>query len=339
MWPTPSDRALKSARLCLANLPSSDLPQSGVQAAHRGLWFIRKTGEKSKMDRPSLRKSGGSAGRWQEFMLLPFSWLQMRLRSLKECKKVAWGFEKHGRDFEETRWGRNNKKWKRSWHAFEVECPPKMFLSSFSYRAFEEKGFASGEHVWCGRTPYQLKPFQKLFYHAVRSPRHSFHLPPPTPQRRVEKVISKALPPCSSMNCPREFITLVSVVEGQASWRPPCGTKPPAYSQVSHSSTSRLALHLMWWEGAGSAGMHLPYTEGPWGYQCVYLWLQWWYWLKNVLSENSIHSSQHAPACICVSTMKTWGKPLATNSILYTICAVWECLGLTVPTSSTIVSV
>lgn len=131
-------KSAKGPRLCLANLPSSDLPPGCFQAAHCGLWFIKKTGEKSKMDWASLRKSRGSTGRWPEFMLLPFSWLLMRLQSLKECKKVAWGFEKHGGEwgFEETGWGRksrkNNKKWKRSWHALVVECPRKMFFKSWA---------------------------------------------------------------------------------------------------------------------------------------------------------------------------------------------------------------
>lgn len=65
---------------------------------HCGHWFIGKTEEKSKMDWPSLRKSRGSEGRWPEFMLLPFPWLLKRLQSLKECEKVAWGFDKQGRD-------------------------------------------------------------------------------------------------------------------------------------------------------------------------------------------------------------------------------------------------
>lgn len=91
-------KTAKVPRLCLVNLFKSDLSLGCLLPAHRGHWFIGKTEEKSKKDWPSLRKSRGSEGRWPEFMLLPFSWLLKRLRSLKECEKVAWGFDKQGRD-------------------------------------------------------------------------------------------------------------------------------------------------------------------------------------------------------------------------------------------------
>lgn len=192
-------KSAKGPRLCLVNLFKSDLSLGCLQAAHRGHWFIRKTDENSKMDWPSLRKSRGSAGQWPEFMFLPFSWLLMCLQSLKECKKVAWGFDKHGRDLrkhveggKEGKTIRNEKDlgmplrliapWKllKSWAAF--------FLSQQSAVSVRGKGFSSWRTQCLMWRPYQLEHFQKIFYQAISSPRHSFHLPltPQKPDSSVE---------------------------------------------------------------------------------------------------------------------------------------------------------
>lgn len=50
-------------------------------------------------------------------------------------------------------------------------------------------------HVVFDESAYQLEHFQKLFYQAIRSPRHSFYLPPQRPESSVENVISKHFPP------------------------------------------------------------------------------------------------------------------------------------------------
>lgn len=185
-------KSAKGPRLCLVNLFKSDLSLGCLQAAHRGHWFIRKTDENSKMDWPSLRKSRGSAGQWPEFMLLPFSWLLMCLQSLKECKKVAWGFDKHGRDLrkhveggKEGKTIRNEKDlgmplrliapWKllKSWAAF--------FYLNRVLLVFEEKGLAPGEpSVWCGGliswSTFRRYFIQPSHHHATPSTcRHWLH--------------------------------------------------------------------------------------------------------------------------------------------------------------------
>lgn len=238
------------------------------------------------MDWPSLRKCRGSAGLWPEFMLLPFSWLWMCLQSLKECKKVAWGFEKHGRDLrkhgEGEEVGKTTRNEKDLGTHLRLNAPLQMLVSgqllSQSAVSIWGKRFCFWRTCCLMWRPYQLDPFQKLFYQAVWSPRHSFHLPPQRPVSSVESVISKALPLAVPWIVPRNIVR--GHYAGFRGWGTsvlcgPWGTQTPPYSQVSHSSTPRLAVQR-WWEGAGSAGMHLSHAEAP-EVHFVYLWLQSYY--------------------------------------------------------------
>ena len=123
-----------------------------------------------------------------------------------------------------------------------------------------KKARASGPRGVWWKSAYQLERFQKLFYRAIRSPRHSFYLSPQRPESSVEDVISKHFPPHSSMNCPQNIVrgryagfhswgTSVSVV--------PLGTQTSLFFPGFPPTNTRVLS-----EGAGSAG-------GPWPYHFV----------------------------------------------------------------------
>ena len=103
-----------------------------------------------------------------------------------------------------------------------------------------KKARASGPRGVWWKSAYQLERFQKLFYRAVRSPRHSFYLSPQRPESSVEDVISKHFPPTVPWIVPRtlwEVVTLVSIAEGRASRSSPWEPKLPFSSLASHPPT------------------------------------------------------------------------------------------------------
>ena len=111
----------------------------------------------------------------------------------------------------------------------------------------------------------------------------------------------KALPPPQFHELsPRtlwEAVTLVSIVEGRVSWRPlgnPNFLFLPGFPPTNTGVRSG---------GAGSAGV-------AWPYQFVYLWLQTY--CRGVIQETPVNSRLHNVSP-CLSTVKAWGKHLATD--------------------------
>lgn len=185
----------------------------------------------------------------------------MRLQSLKECKKVAWGFKKHGRDFRKLVEGgkerKNTKKSKRSWHD---EMPPNMFKSWAA--SFTECCEHSSKSLW--RTgclmwrPYLFEPFSEVIFLS------SFPInTPPLPLTSTDSTKTwerywepnlQNTSPCSSTNCP--FNIVRGHYAGFLGW----GTsvlEDQAFPHTPGFPTPQLAVNKTCWKGAGSAGMHL----------------------------------------------------------------------------------
>lgn len=156
--------------------------------------------------------------------------------------------------------------------------------------------------------------------------------------------------PCSSLNCPRNIVR--SHYTGFRGW----GTCVlAAIGGDSIPFTSRFPTPHCIGCGEREHGV-LECTccsEAP-AVITVYLWLLSFYWVtaevcagwKMRLLKATFKCPQSKPSslhmCQCPSTMKTWGK-LTTGDQLVDLSdvftPVWECLGYTVPTNSTIVSV
>lgn len=138
--------------------------------------------------------------------------------------------------------GELEKQEKKKRHAFEVQCPLNVSHSVFRRhsrkRALLRGGTRRHREAFDAVGPYQLARFQKPLYRGLRSLRHAFHLPPPTPQRpagRVEKVICKALPLAVPRIVPDNVVvTLVFP------WLRDEILADPSHYQVSHSAAPRL---------------------------------------------------------------------------------------------------